>query len=192
MPIITGTPPPTPPPAKPIPKCSEKGSGGVVNFKSARNVPVIFLHIGTRSVHKNIVNIVAEFEKNGSLKPNSEEALKNLVDGNKDYVIGFSGHSIPIKNGKPNKFTYTKEVNGKMAGKVETAGAMKSISDCLKVKGSSVVGLVDGHCVSKTRSLSEMLKGLGHELDASRIHSTNKKTTVEATRLAGLEMVRKS
>ncbi|NOI59250.1 hypothetical protein [Vibrio coralliilyticus] len=152
---------------------------------------VSFLHIGTRSVHRNTVNIVAEFDKDGNLKPNSEEALKGLVDGNKDYVIGFSGHSIPIKNGTPNKYTYTKEVNGKMAGKVDTAGAMRSISDCLKVKGSSIVGLVDGHCFSKTRSLSTMLKGLDHELDESRIHSTTKKTTAEESRMEGLKMVMK-
>ena len=109
----------------------------------------------------------------------------------KDYVIGFSGHSIPTKSGKANRFTYTKEVNGKMAGKLDTAGAMKSISNCLKAKDSNIVGLIDGHCYSKTRSLPTMLKGLEQELDASRLHSTTKKTTAEETRLAGLKMVNK-
>ncbi|MUK51196.1 hypothetical protein [Aliivibrio fischeri] len=134
---------------------------------------------------------MVEFERNGTLKLNSQERLKELVDSNTDYVIGFSGHSIPMKNKKPNRFTYTKVVNGKMGGKVDTAGAMRSISDCLETKGSNIVGLVDGHCVAKKRSLGVMLEGLGCELDASRIYATDNKTTAEESRLAGLDMVRR-
>ncbi|GEK15843.1 hypothetical protein [Aliivibrio fischeri] len=112
---------------------------------------IVFLHIGTRSEHQNIVHIVVEFERNGTLKLNSQERLKELVDSNTDYVIGFSGHSIPMKNKKPNRFTYTKVVNGKMGGKVDTAGAMRSISDCLETKGSNIVGLVGWALCSKKK-----------------------------------------
>lgn len=161
----------------------------------ATQVPVkkvASLHLGTRRDHRDIVDIVPTFQKDGRLSPDSEAALKGMIDSSRDYVLSLTGHSSssPI----PNQKTYTKHdvATNIVSGGFNTSGAIEHACQIITSKGSQVVGLVSGHCHGKSRSLAMMKQGAlkaGVLLDDEYTFATPKSITVGETREAALKLV---